>query len=170
MDSSPRINSSSWPANGIKFIEYNDMQLGIWPKLSLILIASSNSLRILSSASPTYLIIISGPLTILGSFALNVLPSSLAINVLPVPGGPYKSTPLTCYIPYFSKTWGGKRREANARRKILSNSISSPPIPIYSLKNTMVKFISEDLLERLRISLLAQFYKYILGDVFSMVD
>ncbi|KAH3672298.1 hypothetical protein WICMUC_004393 [Wickerhamomyces mucosus] len=41
-----------------------------------------------SSEEPTYLLKISGPLTILGSFALSIVPILLAIKVLPVPGGP----------------------------------------------------------------------------------
>ena len=40
---------------------------------------------IFASDSPTYLLRISGPLTIFGSRALSILPICLAINVLPVP-------------------------------------------------------------------------------------
>ena len=60
------------------------------PQTSLTLFCSSsaaaNSFLILASDSPTYLLRISGPLTICGSLAFNILPMVLAISVLPVPG------------------------------------------------------------------------------------
>lgn len=47
-----------------------------------------------SSDCPTNLLRISGPLTTLGSRALSILPICRAINVLPVPGGPYRRIPV----------------------------------------------------------------------------
>mmetsp|Transcript_7622 Transcript_7622/g.23203 ORF Transcript_7622/g.23203 Transcript_7622/m.23203 type:complete len:246 (-) Transcript_7622:771-1508(-) len=58
--------------------------------------ASLNRLRMFSSAWPTYLERISGPLTTLGSLPLSILPICRAMSVLPVPGGPCSSMPLTC--------------------------------------------------------------------------
>ena len=60
------------------------------------------------------MLIISGPFIVLGGFEFNIFASSLAINVLPVPGGPYKSKPLTCDKPYFFKKLGEYLLEANA--------------------------------------------------------
>mmetsp|Transcript_13626 Transcript_13626/g.23340 ORF Transcript_13626/g.23340 Transcript_13626/m.23340 type:complete len:225 (-) Transcript_13626:957-1631(-) len=58
--------------------------------------ASANSFRMFSSDAPTYLFKISGPLTILGSTELEMsLPILRAMRVLPVPGGPCSSIPLT---------------------------------------------------------------------------
>lgn len=61
--------------------------------------ASANSLRMLASDSPTYLLRISGPLTTFGSLAFSILPICLAISVLPQPGGPYSRMPFTCLQP-----------------------------------------------------------------------
>eukprot|EP00732_Lithocolla_globosa_P002725 Lithocolla_globosa_v1_NODE_1889_length_2271_cov_14.911101.p3 type:complete len:194 gc:universal NODE_1889_length_2271_cov_14.911101:1229-1810(+) len=91
--------------------------------------ASAKRLRMFSSDCPTNLLRISGPKTILGSRAFNILPICLAINVLPVPGGPKSSTPLTCWMPRRSTSSGGKMRDAKARRKMLWNCSSSPPMP-----------------------------------------
>lgn len=55
--------------------------------------ASANSFRMFSSDCPTNLLRISGPLTTFGSRALSILPICRAINVLPVPGGPYRRIP-----------------------------------------------------------------------------
>lgn len=91
--------------------------------------ASLNNFLTFSSASPTYLLKISGPLTIFGSFVLRTEASYLAMSVFPVPGGPYNSIPFMCLIPYFSRKAGGKRREAKALLNILANSLSKPPTP-----------------------------------------
>lgn len=40
--------------------------------------------------------------------------------------------PLTCWMPSFSTSPGGKIRDAKARRKMAENSVSSPPIPMSS--------------------------------------
>lgn len=53
----------------------------------------------LASDSPTYLLRISGPLTIFGSLAFSILPICLAISVLPQPGGPKSRMPFTCLQP-----------------------------------------------------------------------
>ena len=84
--------------------------------------AGANSLRIFSSDAPTYLLRTSGPFTISGSFAFNILPICRAIKVLPVPGGPYSKMPFTCCIPILSTISGGNIRETNARLKMLVNS------------------------------------------------
>lgn len=147
--------------------------------------ASANSFLILASDSPTYLLRISGPLTIFGSLAFSILPICLAISVLPQPGGPKSRMPFTClqptektthfynsqkhiihnqciwvitnininvpfwsidafykitqqngkwrqHIPICSTMSGGKTREAKALRKISENSLSRPPMPIFS--------------------------------------
>lgn len=67
--------------------------------------ASANSLRMLASDSPTYLLRISGPLTTLGSRALSIFPICLAIRVLPQPGGPNRRMPFTCLQPAAHKTY-----------------------------------------------------------------
>ena len=111
------------------------------PNYMVSSLASLNNFLIFSSLSPTNLLIISGPFTILSSLALSTLANYLAINVFPVPGGPYSSTPLTCEIPYFFKKLGGNLLEANALLKILASSLSKPPIPISSnLKSDLNKF------------------------------
>lgn len=68
-------------------------------------------------------------LPILGSFDYKTFANYLAINVLPVPGGPNNNIPFTCFIPYFSNTEGGNLLDANALLKISNNSLSRPPIP-----------------------------------------
>lgn len=97
-----------------------------------------------SSDWPTNLLRIEGPFTILGSLAFNIWPILRAINVLPVPGGPYyninkctivghtNKIPLTWCIPKLATTSEGKTREAKARLKMSANSLSKPPIPICS--------------------------------------
>lgn len=100
--------------------------------------ASANSFLTFSSASPTNLLKISGPFTILGGLALSTLANYLAISVLPVPGGPYNNIPFTCFIPYFSKNYYGNLLEEKALLKILANSLSKPPTPSLSkLKSSL---------------------------------
>mmetsp|Transcript_5408 Transcript_5408/g.18801 ORF Transcript_5408/g.18801 Transcript_5408/m.18801 type:complete len:372 (+) Transcript_5408:694-1809(+) len=94
--------------------------------------ASWNSARMFSSDCPTYLFSSSGPFTTLGSLPLSILPICRAIRVLPVPGGPYSSMPLTCFIPSLATTEGGNTLDAKARRKMSVNCLSSPPIPSVS--------------------------------------
>ncbi|CCF39115.1 cell division control protein 48 [Colletotrichum higginsianum] len=60
--------------------------------------ASSKALRRFDSDSPAILDMISGPL-IRKKKAPVSLATALAINVLPVPGGPYSSTPRGGLIP-----------------------------------------------------------------------
>lgn len=73
--------------------------------------ASANSLRMLASDSPTYLLRISGPLTTFGSRALSILPICLAISVLPQPGGPNSRIPFTCLHPGATKCPRNRKRE-----------------------------------------------------------
>ena len=40
--------------------------------------------------------------------------------------------PLTCWMPSFSTSPGGNTRDANARRNISLNSVSKPPMPMFS--------------------------------------
>mmetsp|Transcript_2017 Transcript_2017/g.5366 ORF Transcript_2017/g.5366 Transcript_2017/m.5366 type:complete len:281 (+) Transcript_2017:1239-2081(+) len=94
--------------------------------------ASAKSSRIFSSDPPTYLLRISGPLTILGSRALSAFPICRAMSVFPQPGGPYSSIPRTWWMPICWMMWAGQMREAKARRKIWLNSASSPPMPSFS--------------------------------------
>ena len=91
--------------------------------------AGSNSFLIFSSDPPTNLSKISGPFTTCGFSQLRASAIFLAIKVLPVPGGPYKSKPLTCLIPYFYIKDCGYLLELNALLKISLNSLSRPPIP-----------------------------------------
>lgn len=105
--------------------------------------ASSNNFLIFSSASPTNLLNISGPLTIFGGLAFSTLANCLAIKVFPVPGGPYNNNPLICLIPYFSKNCYGNLLEEKALLKIFANSLSSPPTPNLSkLKSSLKKLVS----------------------------
>mmetsp|Transcript_14774 Transcript_14774/g.62375 ORF Transcript_14774/g.62375 Transcript_14774/m.62375 type:complete len:251 (+) Transcript_14774:1353-2105(+) len=94
--------------------------------------AGAKSSRMFSSDWPTNRCKISGPLTIFGGCALSSLPSCLATRVLPVPGGPYSSMPLTCRMPRRLTISGGTIREANTRRKMVRNSASRPPTPYRS--------------------------------------
>mmetsp|Transcript_63968 Transcript_63968/g.166317 ORF Transcript_63968/g.166317 Transcript_63968/m.166317 type:complete len:236 (-) Transcript_63968:358-1065(-) len=115
-------------------IESNSSQMITWscelsPCCLYSFSASAKRFLMFSSDCPTYLFIISGPLTILGSAAFRNLASCLAIRVLPVPGGPYSSMPRTWLMPRSRTMWGGKTREANARRKIFPNSFDRPPMP-----------------------------------------
>mmetsp|Transcript_95108 Transcript_95108/g.273837 ORF Transcript_95108/g.273837 Transcript_95108/m.273837 type:complete len:414 (+) Transcript_95108:822-2063(+) len=91
--------------------------------------ASANRFLMFSSAWPTYLFRISGPLTIFGSAALRNLASCRAMSVLPVPGGPCNNMPRTWLMPRSRTTCGGNTRAAKARLKMLANSLSRPPIP-----------------------------------------
>lgn len=113
-------------ADGIQLVEDDDMEPAVGSQLgtdrwsltidqfSLVILtntwkhaltlfcsssASANSLRMLASDSPTYLLRISGPLTTFGSRALSILPICLAIRVLPQPGGPNSKIPFTCLQP-----------------------------------------------------------------------
>mmetsp|Transcript_974 Transcript_974/g.4388 ORF Transcript_974/g.4388 Transcript_974/m.4388 type:complete len:353 (-) Transcript_974:154-1212(-) len=106
------------------------------PRLFCSASASAKSARMFSSLCPTYLLITSGPLTILGSFPFSILPICRAIKVLPVPGGPCSSIPLTCLIPSRCTTLWGNTRDENARRKMSSNCVSSPPMPSFSNENS----------------------------------
>jgi hypothetical protein len=103
--------------------------------------ASLNNSLIFFSASPTYLLITSGPLTILGSLHLNTFDSYFAIKVFPVPGGPYRITPFICLTPYFYRISFGNRREANALLKMLLSSLSKPPIPMSSNLKSLLKML-----------------------------
>lgn len=47
-------------------------------------------------------------------FALREFANCLAINVLPVPGGPYSNMPLTCLMPNFYTSECGRRLDAKA--------------------------------------------------------
>ena len=89
--------------------------------------ALSNSFLTFYSLCPTYLLKISGPFLMVTSFAFKHSPSSLAIRVLPVPGGPNKRMPFTCLMPNFSMIAGGNLLEAKALLKILCSYLSSPP-------------------------------------------
>lgn len=84
--------------------------------------------------SPTYLLKTSGPFTIFKFYSLifSALANCLAISVLPVPGGPYRRIPFTCFTPNFSTTSFENLLEANVLLKILNSSLSNPPIPIFS--------------------------------------
>mmetsp|Transcript_11509 Transcript_11509/g.26199 ORF Transcript_11509/g.26199 Transcript_11509/m.26199 type:complete len:371 (-) Transcript_11509:200-1312(-) len=145
-ESTPSIFDSSWltmlswtPV--LSFAEPRDLQMEsissnitTWscefsPCILYSFSASANKLRMFSSAWPTYLFKISGPFTILGSAALRNFASCLAINVLPVPGGPCSSIPRTWLMPRSRMTWGGNVRAAKARRKMFPNSFERPPIP-----------------------------------------
>jgi hypothetical protein len=70
---------------------------------------------------PTNLLNISGPFTMINSAAFIAYDIFLAISVFPVPGGPYKSNPLTCLIFNFSNKEGGNLLDAKILRKIVSN-------------------------------------------------
>jgi len=78
---------------------------------------------------PTYFPKIYGPSTFVNVLAFNDFASCLAIRVLPVPGGPYKRIPFTCFRPnFYIKEWGNLL-EANALRNRLVNYLSKPPMP-----------------------------------------
>lgn len=62
-------------------------------------------------------------------FAFNEFANCLAINVLPVPGGPYNKIPLTCFIPNFYTNECGRRLDAKALLNRFVSWVSNPPIP-----------------------------------------
>ena len=103
--------------------------------------ASPNSSLTFFSVSPTNLLNNSGPLTIFGSLELRHLASCLAINVLPVPGGPYSINPLTCYTPYNFYILVGSLQELKALLKISAISLPRPPIPISSNLKSDLKIV-----------------------------
>lgn len=104
-----------------------------------------NNLRMFYSDSPTYLLKISGPLTIVSYLALRTLASCLAISVFPVPGGPKSNIPLMCFIPNFSTIACGNLLEAKALLKMFVSSSSSPPIPISAIwKSALNRFWDPD--------------------------
>mmetsp|Transcript_27363 Transcript_27363/g.84817 ORF Transcript_27363/g.84817 Transcript_27363/m.84817 type:complete len:261 (-) Transcript_27363:177-959(-) len=94
--------------------------------------AAAKSFRTFSSAWPTYLLKISGPLTIVGSRQLRISPIFRAMSVFPVPGGPKSSMPFTWWMPSFFTTDCGKMRDAKARRNTCPNSARRPPMPSFS--------------------------------------
>lgn len=67
--------------------------------------ASSKAFLKFPSASPAILLIISGPF-IKKKKAPVSLATALAIKVLPLPGGPYNSTPLGGLTPKFLNNYG----------------------------------------------------------------
>lgn len=81
------------------------------------------------SDSPTYLPKIYGPSTFVKVFAFNEVASCLAINVFPVPGGPNRRIPLTCWSPNFSINEWGSLLDAKALLNRSPNCLSRPPIP-----------------------------------------
>ena len=86
-------------------------------------LAVVKSFLIFYSDSPTYLLNTSGPFTIFKFYSLifRALASCLAISVLPVPGGPYRSIPLTCLTPNLSTTSLENLLDANVLLKILKS-------------------------------------------------
>ncbi len=69
---------------------------------------------------------------IVGSLFVNNLPIFLAINVFPVPGGPWSIIPFTCLMPSLSTIFCFIPLELKALLKIPINSLFNPPIPIFS--------------------------------------
>eukprot|EP00966_Prymnesium_polylepis_P091155 2109911-Prymnesium_polylepis.2 len=96
---------------------------------------SAKSSLMNDSDSPTYLDIISGPLTILGSRAPSAAPISRASSVLPQPGGPYSSMPQTGERPSSRVSAGGYRRDARARRTTVAIWPSRPPTRLCSRRS-----------------------------------
>lgn len=76
----------------------------------------------------------------LSDFIFKALASCLAINVFPVPGGPYNKIPLTCFTPNFYTTSFENLLDAKVLLNILNNYPSNPPIPIfYGVKSALNK-------------------------------
>ena len=100
--------------------------------------ASANKARMFSSLCPTYLLITSGPLTILGSCPLSIFPICRAMSVFPVPGGPWSSMPLTWWIPSRCTTDCGKTRVEKARLKMSSNCLSAGRCRVFSRAEILV--------------------------------
>mmetsp|Transcript_20462 Transcript_20462/g.28702 ORF Transcript_20462/g.28702 Transcript_20462/m.28702 type:complete len:207 (-) Transcript_20462:428-1048(-) len=103
------------------------------PLVSYSFSAAAKRALIRASASPTYLLKISGPLTIVGSLPDSILPICLANRVLPQPGGPYKRIPLACFMLSFARAEGGNSLMTKARRKMSQNCLSKPPISSSSI-------------------------------------
>lgn len=74
--------------------------------------------------------------------AFNTLANYLAINVLPVPGGPCNKSPLICLIPYFSRNAYGNLLDENALLNIFANSLSKPPTPNLSNEKSSLNILA----------------------------
>mmetsp|Transcript_21395 Transcript_21395/g.59518 ORF Transcript_21395/g.59518 Transcript_21395/m.59518 type:complete len:212 (-) Transcript_21395:41-676(-) len=61
------------------------------------------------------------------------------MSVFPHPGGPNSSIPRTWLMPICLMMCDGQMRDPNARRKILLNSASKPPIPSFSKSKSDTK-------------------------------
>lgn len=94
--------------------------------------ASAKSSLIFYSEPPTYLSKISGPEIDFGFQQFKASEILLAINVFPVPGGPWSRIPFTCVWPYFFNTAGGYLLLLNAFLKMTSAYASRPPIPSFT--------------------------------------
>mmetsp|Transcript_107685 Transcript_107685/g.303345 ORF Transcript_107685/g.303345 Transcript_107685/m.303345 type:complete len:515 (-) Transcript_107685:165-1709(-) len=157
-ESTPSILDKSWftmlsPTPELSREEPRDLHIAsisskitIWscelsPNCFCSFSASAKSLRMFSSLWPTYLFSTSGPLMILGSADFKNFANCLAINVLPVPGGPYKSIPRTWLIPSCRIKCCGKTRAAKARRKMSPNSLDKPPMPNSSKLKSGLKML-----------------------------
>ncbi len=100
-----------------------------YPNSASSLIAFLNKFRIFYSDSPTNLLNIYGPFTIIISVLFMAYEIFLAIKVLPVPGGPYSNKPLTCLIPNFSNNEGGNFLELKTLLNIIYSYFFNPPMP-----------------------------------------
>mmetsp|Transcript_25488 Transcript_25488/g.53020 ORF Transcript_25488/g.53020 Transcript_25488/m.53020 type:complete len:306 (+) Transcript_25488:815-1732(+) len=88
--------------------------------------ASSNALRRLLSLSPAILLMISGPL-IRKKNAPVSLATARAMSVLPVPGGPYRSTPRGGLTPRVLNN-AGWRRGSSIISRICASCLRTPPM------------------------------------------
>mmetsp|Transcript_22371 Transcript_22371/g.55639 ORF Transcript_22371/g.55639 Transcript_22371/m.55639 type:complete len:223 (-) Transcript_22371:474-1142(-) len=85
--------------------------------------------RSCASELPTYLSMISGPLTTVGGRRERPAERRAARYDFPHPGGPYKSSPFTRSVPSSSSSCLGAHNGVQIRRRISSSASLNPPIP-----------------------------------------
>mmetsp|Transcript_10455 Transcript_10455/g.26588 ORF Transcript_10455/g.26588 Transcript_10455/m.26588 type:complete len:276 (-) Transcript_10455:8-835(-) len=97
--------------------------------------ARANTSRTWRSLSPMYMLMSSGPLT-LRKLTVHSLATALASSVLPVPGGPYSSTPERCRRPPLKSArccMGSCTVSRMARLQCSSPPTSSHLVPVASV-------------------------------------
>ena len=133
METRPSISVSSWATTRFSTSPTTLARFGAMASISsrktiagASRVACSNTSRSRPSDSPTYFCMISGPLTWM-NVAWTSVATARAISVLPVPGGPYSSTPRGGSIRIRLKSCGYFIGSSISSRTRLS-SRSRPPM------------------------------------------
>mmetsp|Transcript_32027 Transcript_32027/g.107831 ORF Transcript_32027/g.107831 Transcript_32027/m.107831 type:complete len:239 (+) Transcript_32027:947-1663(+) len=98
--------------------------------------ASVKRLRTFCSEEPSRWPKTSGPLTNFGGRSLSSLARPRASSDLPVPGGPWSSSPRACWRPSLWRASSGMRRLRRTRRSTVSTSPAQPPTPSAACRST----------------------------------